>query len=223
MTHLFIQVAQSVAGAVITIVILLLVAAIIGYLTAWFYAKSVYKPIIRGLEDDKAGLIAEKGALNKQIEGLTTEKNKLNTKVTELNGEVTKLNSDISKLNGELAKLKAAPSGMNDGKFIVGKAKNGETFFNLKSLEGHTILRSEMYTTKAACNNGIESVRKNCQTEQRYERKVSSNNKHYFNLKATNGQIIGTSEMFDSPETMEAGINSVKLFGTSSIVEEDLG
>jgi hypothetical protein len=54
MTLSFIILAQSVTGAVITIIALLLVAAIIGYLTAWFYAKSVYTPIIKGLEAEKA-------------------------------------------------------------------------------------------------------------------------------------------------------------------------
>ena len=59
MTQLFIQLAQSVTGAVITIVGLLLVAAIIGYLTAWYYAKSVYTPKIKALEDENAGLRRE--------------------------------------------------------------------------------------------------------------------------------------------------------------------
>ena len=56
MTQLFILLAQSVTGAVITIIALLLVAAIIGYFTAWFYAKSVYTPVIKGLEADKENL-----------------------------------------------------------------------------------------------------------------------------------------------------------------------
>ena len=56
MELLFIQLAQSVTGAVVTIVLLLLVAAIIGYFTAWFYAKSVYVPKIKALEADKASL-----------------------------------------------------------------------------------------------------------------------------------------------------------------------
>ena len=54
MTQLFILLAQSVTGAVITIIALLLVAVIIGYFTAWFYAKSVYTPVIKGLEAEKA-------------------------------------------------------------------------------------------------------------------------------------------------------------------------
>jgi len=63
MTQLFIHLVQSVTGAVITIVGLLLVAAIIGYFSAWFYSKSVYIPVVKGLESDKAGL-------NKQVSGL---------------------------------------------------------------------------------------------------------------------------------------------------------
>lgn len=53
MKPLFILLAQSVTGSVIEIVLLLLVAGLIGYFTAWFYAKSVYTPIIKGLEEEK--------------------------------------------------------------------------------------------------------------------------------------------------------------------------
>jgi uncharacterized protein YegP (UPF0339 family)/chaperonin cofactor prefoldin len=241
MTHLFIQLAQSVTGAVITIVLLLLVAAIIGYLTAWFYAKSIYKPIIKGLEDDKAGLnkqvdslMDEKAGLNKQVDSLKgknaeldkqidnlKEKNtELDKQVAVLKENITKLNDKVGKLNEKTAKPEAEHSEMNIGSFVASKAKNGEDYFNLQSVDGHTLLRSEMYTTRAACYNGIESVRKNCQIDKRYDRKVSSNNKHYFNLKAINGQVIGTSDMFDSAEEMENIIGSVKMNGiTSTLVE----
>jgi uncharacterized protein len=81
------------------------------------------------------------------------------------------------------------------------------------------ILTSEGYTTKAACDNGIESVRKNAANDSSFERKKSTNGKDYFNLKATNGQIIGTSEMYESSTAMENGIASVKKNATSAIVE----
>ena len=107
------------------------------------------------------------------------------------------------------------------GKFVIKKAKNGQFFFNLKADNGQTILMSEMYTTKAACNNGIESVRKNCVNEAKYETKVSSNGKDYFVLKAGNGQIIGNSEMYESEAGMKNGIASVQKNGTTDkIVEE---
>lgn len=89
MTHLSIQLAQSVTGAVLSIVALLLVAAVIGYVTAWFYAKSVYTPIIKELEDEKADLI-------KQVAGLKEEISKLNQKIEDLNKRVARLEMDIS-------------------------------------------------------------------------------------------------------------------------------
>lgn len=96
------------------------------------------------------------------------------------------------------------------GKFVITKRKNGEFQFNLKAGNGQTILSSEGYSSKASCENGIESVKVNSQDDNRFERKTSANNKPYFNLKASNGQIIGNSEMYESQAAMENGIQSVK-------------
>ena len=81
------------------------------------------------------------------------------------------------------------------------------------------ILSSEGYTTRAACENGIDSVRKNSSDDVWYDRKKSSNNKDYFNLKASNEQVIGTSEMYESTSAMENGIASVKKNASSAGVE----
>lgn len=96
------------------------------------------------------------------------------------------------------------------GKFVVTLRKNGEYQFNLKATNGQVILTSEGYTTKAACMNGIESVKKNSQVEARFEKKVASNGKPFFNLKATNGQIIGSSQMYASEKNMLNGVASVQ-------------
>ncbi|HVJ04746.1 MAG TPA: YegP family protein [Candidatus Saccharimonadales bacterium] len=40
-------------------------------------------------------------------------------------------------------------------------AKNGQAFFVLKATNGQTIGKSEMYSSVAAMENGIESVKKN--------------------------------------------------------------
>jgi peptidoglycan hydrolase CwlO-like protein len=98
MTLSLIQLAQSVTGAVITIIALLLVAAIIGYLTAWFYAKSVYTPIIKGLEAEKADLL-------KQVAGLKEDVIKLNNTIENLNGKINKLEGEIAKKEQEIKEL----------------------------------------------------------------------------------------------------------------------
>ena len=108
------------------------------------------------------------------------------------------------------------------GKFVITKRTNGEFQFNLKAGNGQTILTSEGYTTKAACTNGIESVKTNSQDDGRYDRKESSNGKPYFNLKASNGQIIGSSEMYESVAARENGIESVKKNAPEAETKEDL-
>jgi uncharacterized protein YegP (UPF0339 family) len=96
------------------------------------------------------------------------------------------------------------------GKFELYKDKAGEFRFRLKAGNGEIILVSEGYKAKASATNGIESVRKNAPSDERYERKTTKNGKCMFNLMATNGQVIGTSEQYETAASMEGGIASVK-------------
>ena len=99
--------------------------------------------------------------------------------------------------------------------------KKGDQFhFHLKAGNGQVILSSEMYNSKAAAKNGIESVKKNCGNDDRFDRKTAKNGKAYFNLKATNGQIIGTSQMYANESGMENGIASVKKNAPGADVKE---
>ena len=95
------------------------------------------------------------------------------------------------------------------GKFEMKTAKNGKFHFNLKAGNGQIILSSEMYETRKAAENGIESVKKNAADEKRFERKMTKNNDPYFILKAGNGQEIGRSETYSGNAAMENGIKSV--------------
>ena len=107
------------------------------------------------------------------------------------------------------------------GKFIVTVRKNGEFQFNLKATNGQVILTSEGYVKKESCLNGIESVKKNAPLEERYEIKVAKNGKPFFNLKASNGQVIGSSQMYASERTMKIGLASVmKNAPDAPVIEE---
>ena len=106
------------------------------------------------------------------------------------------------------------------GKFEVKTTSSGKTMFNLKAGNGQVILTSEQYNSKSACENGIESVRTNSQNDARFERKTAKDGSPYFNLKASNGQVIGKSEMYTSTSAMENGIASVKKNAPDASVEE---
>jgi uncharacterized protein YegP (UPF0339 family) len=107
------------------------------------------------------------------------------------------------------------------GTFLVSKRKNDEFQFVLKAGNGQIILASEGYSTKAACENGIESVRNNSQVDERFDKLEAKNGKPYFNLKSSNGQIIGNSEMYESAAARDNGIESVKKNAPDANVKED--
>lgn len=107
------------------------------------------------------------------------------------------------------------------GWFEISKSTDGQFRFVLKAGNAETILTSELYKAKASAENGIASVQKNCALEERYERKISSNNKAFFNLKAANNQVIGTSQMYASDASREAGITSVKANGSSTTIKDN--
>jgi uncharacterized protein YegP (UPF0339 family) len=106
------------------------------------------------------------------------------------------------------------------GKFEITKRNNGEYQFNLKAGNGQVILTSEGYSSKSGCTNGIESVKTNAQVDARFELKSSANGKFYFNLKATNGQIVGTSQMYSDESSRNNGVESVKSNTANATVED---
>ncbi len=106
------------------------------------------------------------------------------------------------------------------GKFEKYTGSNGDYRFRLKARNGQNILSSEGYTTSAARDNGIESVKKNSSDENRYDLKEGASGKWHFNLKATNGQVIGSSQSYASQNSALAGIKSVMTNAPeASIVE----
>lgn len=106
------------------------------------------------------------------------------------------------------------------GWFELSKSSDGQFRFVLKADNAETLLTSELYHAKASAENGIASVQGNCGAEERYEKKVASNGKHFFNLKAANHQVIGTSQMYASAESRDAGIASVKSNGATATVKD---
>jgi uncharacterized protein len=106
------------------------------------------------------------------------------------------------------------------GKFELYKSTNGQFRFRLKAGNGEKILASEGYVYKSSAENGIQSVKTNAPNDNRYDRRTASNGSRYFVLKAANGEIIGTSEMYASASGMEGGIASVKNNAPGATIDD---
>ncbi|MGE8361822.1 YegP family protein [Pseudomonas sp.] len=108
-------------------------------------------------------------------------------------------------------------------KFHLKKAKDGQFHFNLIAGNGEIILTSELYKAKDSALNGIESVRKNVTREGAFEVRASTSDKHYFVLKATNGQIIGQSQTYASAAGCLDGMKSVVKNAPIATLQDDSG
>jgi len=106
------------------------------------------------------------------------------------------------------------------GKFECYKDKAGEFRFRLKAGNGETILSSEGYKSKASCKNGIASVQKNCSNPKCFEKKTTSTGKFRFSLKATNGQVIGTSQNYSSESGCNNGMKSVAKSAQGATIDD---
>jgi uncharacterized protein YegP (UPF0339 family) len=100
--------------------------------------------------------------------------------------------------------------------FQLSKSKDGQFYFILTAENSEPLLTSETYTTKAAAQNGIRSVRENAVTDARFLRKVSTDGKSFFVLIAANREPIGKSETYSTPAAMENGIVAVRRVAPSA-------
>jgi uncharacterized protein YegP (UPF0339 family) len=100
------------------------------------------------------------------------------------------------------------------------QAQRRSVSFCLEGGNAETILTSQLYSSKSAAEGGIRSVQANGANDANYERKTASNDKLFFNLKAANHQVIGTSQMYASEASRETGISSVKTNGSSTTIKD---
>ena len=121
------------------------------------------------------------------------------------------------------------------GKFVI-RTTNTGIKFDLKAGNGEVIATSEVYTTEAACKNGVESVRKNApvanvedqtvegfatEKHPKFEVYEDKGGEFRFRLKATNGQIIAVSEGYKAKASGMNGIESVKKNAPEAPVVEE--
>lgn len=120
------------------------------------------------------------------------------------------------------------------GKFVVKETKTGIKF-DLKATNGQIIANSEVYKSKAACMNGIQSVITNApiaafeeqtaeefevQKNPKFEMYVDKRGEFRFRLKAKNGQIIAVGEGYTTKKNCLNGIEGVRKNSVDAKIEE---
>jgi len=116
------------------------------------------------------------------------------------------------------------------GKYALKETKTGFNF-QLVAGNGEPIGSSEVYTTKAAALKGVESIRKNAPEagvedttvegekvkHPKFEIYEDKSGHFRFRLKATNGEIILSSEPYSSKTSAKNGCESVRRNADSEV------
>ena len=122
------------------------------------------------------------------------------------------------------------------GKFVLRPTNTGYVF-HLKAVNGETIATSQVYASKAGCEEGIASVIANApiahiedQTVEdftvqpcpKFEIYIAKDQEFRFRLLAKNGQKIAASEGYTTKASCKGGIESVvkNAPGAETIIEE---
>lgn len=106
-------------------------------------------------------------------------------------------------------------------KFHLKTAKDGQFHFNLLAGNGEIILTSELYKSKPSALNGIESVKNNAQREGAFEVKPAAGGKFHFVLKASNGQVVGQSQLYANEAGCQNGVEAVKKNAPTAALHDD--
>ncbi len=107
-------------------------------------------------------------------------------------------------------------------KFEIFQGKNKSYFFRYLSEDGRIILKSEKYNNKTSAQKAIRSIKRNSTDFASIQRRDARDGKYYFVLKAKNGKIIGTSNLYSSQTGREGGIYAVKRNARKAKIVENI-
>jgi len=106
--------------------------------------------------------------------------------------------------------------------FAVYEGKDGDSYFHLRAANGEIVLASEGYVDEDGAMGGIETVRTNGRDAKQVEVLAASNGQYFFHVKAKNGEIVGTSEIYASKSNAERGRDSlVALIASEKIADPE--
>jgi uncharacterized protein len=117
-------------------------------------------------------------------------------------------------------------NGVSEASFEVLDAVNGESYVNLHSRDnGQIIGTTETYASRSNATRAVKSIvallKSPTETaapagNARFETFVGQDAKHYFRLRAGNGEVVLQSQAYTTKSSAEGGIASVKQNGVSS-------
>ena len=98
--------------------------------------------------------------------------------------------------------------------------KGGKFVYCLKTTIGQVMFTSPEFGTKAEALAAIEQCRASTPNESQFELKKLPTQALFFVLKSSDGQVLGTSELYGTNDWRAKGIATVKSMGPSADLDD---
>ncbi len=109
-------------------------------------------------------------------------------------------------VRGLLAEQLATANALtNEARFEVFRSEDGKYYFHVRAGNGEIVLQSQAYTAEGSAFDGTDSVAANGAVAKQVTVLAAANGQYFFHVKATNGKIIGQSEIYASESNAERG------------------
>lgn len=172
------------------------------------------------------GTASEEIKARPRFELLTTPSGTYSFQFVSGAGELLLESEDYTTRVGALGGLASVLSnGTALGHYVVSVAGDGRATFVLKANNGQVIATGQTYATKAAASTAVRASIAAATaypkfwaqgTGARFEVKIDAGGKHMFNLRAANGQVMLTSERYESLAAVLNGAFSVAEHGVTA-------
>src|SRR5262245_42639624 len=83
-------------------------------------------------------------------------------------------------------------------------------YFHLVAANGQKVLRSEGYEDLSGAERGVSAVLASGNDKRNFDILEASDGSFYFNLRAPNGQVVGTSGLYSTKSNAERGASTVR-------------
>jgi len=103
--------------------------------------------------------------------------------------------------------------------FLIERSASNRFYYVFRASNYEPVIHGEEHTTKAACQGSIDAIKRNAAYESQYTRWQTGVH-FYFNLKAANGEKIGSNEACNSAQGRENGTNVVKRDASTALMED---
>lgn len=135
------------------------------------------------------------------------------------NGQIIGMSELYSSNSNAKAGVEAMSRNMEDylalwasrtgARFVIAEGTSGAFHFTLHAKNGAVVLQSEHYTSEAAALNGTFAVADYGTTAANFDVKEARDGRFYFNIVASNGQVVATSQMYSTKYNATRAVDAI--------------